>query len=197
MAKKFAKLSEIIGGGSVVCIASGPSLTAEDVEMVKQWRGDRRSVIVANATFRAAPWADAMYAMDRKFWDVYRSEIVQVFQGLKYCGTCLPATYGAMYVMPHEMTTHGNSGAACVSLAVHCGAKRVIMLGFDCQHDGKKTHWHDDHPSPLGNARTVNKWPAKFRALAARIGAKAEVVNASRRTALTMFPRVDLAEALC
>ena len=54
-----------------VCIASGPSLTPEDVQAVKEWRdAGKGKVIVVNTTFRAAPWADAMFAMDAKWWPI-------------------------------------------------------------------------------------------------------------------------------
>lgn len=81
-------------------------------------------------------------------------------------------------------------------MAVYMGAKNVVMLGFDCQHTGGHAHWHGNHPAGLGNAGSVNKWPAKFEALKRDIAGKAKVVNASRTSALTMFERVDLEQAL-
>jgi hypothetical protein len=79
-------------------------------------------------------------------------------------------------------------------MAAHMGAKRVILLGYDCQHTGGKAHWHGDHPSHLGNASAMDQWIVSFGQLAARL--KCEVLNATRETALECWPRVDLEKAL-
>lgn len=90
----------------------------------------------------------------------------------------------------------GNSGAGALCLAAHFGAKRIIMLGYDCKHaaDGKR-HWHGNHPKGLGNAGSVDKWPAQFRDVAQRLHG-VEIVNATRDTSLTIWPQVPLEEAL-
>lgn len=91
-----------------------------------------------------------------------------------------------------------NSGAGGIAAAVALGARRVILLGYDCKYaaDGRR-HWHGDHPkgSGAGNAGSIGRWPAQFQELVSHLqGAK--VINASRDTALTMFPRMPLEEAL-
>lgn len=86
-----------------------------------------------------------------------------------------------------------NSGAGAMIAASLMGATRIIMLGYDCKKNDK-VHWHGDHPAPLGNAHSINKWPAQFRKAAKHI--KCEVVNASRDTALDMFERINLEDAL-
>lgn len=89
-----------------------------------------------------------------------------------------------------------NSGVAAIALAQQFQARRVVMLGFDCQKAGRLVHWHGDHPAGLGNAGSMDKWPAQFAALANRAGSM-QVINASRVSALTCFPRAELEEALC
>ena len=70
------------------CIASGPSLTAEDVELVRRWRlantPEERRVIAVNTTFRMAPWADTLFASNDPWWVWARQEVGQ-FQGQKLC----------------------------------------------------------------------------------------------------------------
>jgi hypothetical protein len=174
----------------VVCIASGPSLTEDDVEAVKQWGG---KVIVANTTFRLAPWADALFAMDRKWWEMYYPETL-CFQGRKFSTVSLPRT---MEVTKADITNYRNSGANCVSLAASEGATEVVLLGFDCSHDGSKTHWHGSHPVGLSDAKTVKVWPLIFDRLAKDMKRKGvKVWNASRRTALGCFEWRGLNELL-
>lgn len=175
-----------------VCIASGPSLTAEDCEMVRNWRrvSDDRMVIVTNLTFRAVPWADALYAMDRAWWRVYGSEAGS-FAGKRYCRH--RGIIGVEQVPIRALGSH--SGADAIRLAAHLGARKIVLLGYDCQHTGGKRHWHDDYSSRgLGNASSVERWPKQLRRV--RDEVSAEIVNASRQTALDIFPRVPL-EAIC
>ena len=181
-----------------VCIASGPSLTVEDVEMVRGWRASAsdRFVVVANTSFRIAPWADFQFAMDDKWWRVYRDEFKRSFKGLGYCQNGSAAIgYAVTLSKTKGFETFGNSGSACVMLAHYKGARRIVMLGYDCNRTGGKSHWHGDHPRGLGNAGSLHKWPIMFDRLAAAVK-DAEVINASRETRLKCFQRLPLAQAL-
>jgi hypothetical protein len=153
--------------------------------------------VVTNTTFRMCPWATALMGYDVKWWQVHHKEVSETFHGHKVSGVLDCKPYGARSLRLLKFQPFGNSGAAAISMAVFAGSKRVILLGFDCQHTAGKTHWHGDHPAPLGNAGSVLKWPEKFRQVgkyAKRHGC--EVINASRETALDMFPRVSLEDCL-
>ena len=177
-----------------VCIASGPSLTPEDVQAVKEWRdAGKGKVIVVNTTFRAAPWADALFAMDAKWWNVYHAEVAETFKGQPYTTSTLPIDQRHRTKKLRGVKEYRNSGAGAVSLAAHLGATRVAMLGYDCKHNGM-THWHGSHPKGLGDAVSVARWPVKFGELARDM--KVPVVNCSRETALTCFPRGTLEDFL-
>lgn len=132
--------------------------------------------------------------MDKKWWDVHIAEVREVFRG------DLASTSGQVrrYGVPEArgwLDPFGNSGAGCVALAVEMGAERVLMLGYDCQKTGGKAHWHGDHPQGLGNAGSVNKWGDHFARLRRRYASKT-IINCSRETALTCFPRGDLESEL-
>ncbi len=183
---------------TVVCIASGPSLTADDVERVRQWRHAEgqdygRAVIVTNTTFRIAPWADLLYARDRQWWLTYVDEVATTFAGERASLGELRPQFGLIPAGAFEH--YNNSGAAAISLAAHRGAVKIVMLGYDCQHTNGRTHWHGDHPPTLGNAGSVHVWMDGFRALAAAL-ADVTVINASRATAIDLWPRMALEVAL-
>lgn len=181
------------GWGDVVCIASGPSLTPQDCETVRRWReaGSGRAVIVVNTTFRLAPWADVLYAMDASWWNAHLDEVRRTFRGR------LVNPWREMRGVERVRFEHRrNSGAGAISLAAHWGARRVVLLGYDCQRTGGQTHWHGDHPRGLGNAGTIGLWPAIFARLAKSLAGRVTVINATRETALTCFERRPLAEAL-
>lgn len=188
-------------GQTVACLASGPSLTAEDCETV---RAIGCPVIVTNNTFQLCPWADVVLGFDSAWWRAYGADVARVFGGEKLC--CAPvgtgpgsvAVYGVQSLHGRDwFRPHLNSGASALALAVVAGAARVLLLGYDCQKTDGKTHWHGDHERGLSNARSIAKWPLRMKNVA-RLAKerKVRVVNCSRSTALTCFDRRSLEEEL-
>lgn len=116
-------------------------------------------------------------------------EVKAIFKGQVYSASGLAKRYGAGWYPRGQFM---NSGACAISFAISLGAKRVYLLGYDCQKTGGKAHWHDDYPK-LGNAESIGAWPDEFKKVAAFAHKqKVEVVNCSRETALTCFPRASL-----
>jgi hypothetical protein len=92
-----------------------------------------------------------------------------------------------------------NSGFQAVNFAARCGARRVVLTGFDLSL-GDGVHWHGRHEAPgLNNpdARMLAGC-AKLLDMAAPVLVErgVEIVNASRKTTLTAWPRMTMAEAL-
>jgi hypothetical protein len=182
-------------GRTAVCIASGPSLTVEDCEFV---RGAGLPTIVTNTTFRIAPWADVLFGFDYKWWRVHLAEVRATFSGRLFCqSNRWPSRYLEWPGMARGYRSFGNSGANAVSLAVVLGASRVVLLGYDCQLTGGRSHHHGDHPEPFANCDKLPQWPLQFERLGRWASARGiPVVNASRESALTCFDRVPLELAL-
>lgn len=131
--------------------------------------------------------------MDRAWWDVHLAEVKATFRGE------LLSRRNSLGIRDARLPIGtSNSGAGAIALAAARGARRIVLLGYDCQHTGGKTHWHGDHPKGCaGNAapKTIRKWPAQFLDVQGRL-AGVEIINCSRETALTVFPRAQLEEAL-
>jgi hypothetical protein len=134
--------------------------------------------------------------MDRAWWDVHLQEVNNTFRGVRYSNNPLSQKYNVRKLNQSEFKTYGNSGASCISLAAAGGAKKVILLGFDCQKTDNKTHWHGDHPPTLGNAGQISRWHDNFALQAKALHGKVEVINCSRQTALKCYPRAELEEIL-
>lgn len=134
--------------------------------------------------------------MDADWWKVYGAEVKETFGGEL---ASLGSRPGVRKVRTAYNRNQGqNSGAGAIALAASWGARRIILLGYDCQHTGGQTHWHGDHPKgTAGNAspKSVAKWPAQFRDLLPHVRG-AEIINATRQTALTIFPQATLEDAL-
>ena len=181
-------------GETVFCLGSGPSMTQADADRLQG-----RRVIVVNTTFRLAPWADALFFQDGKWWRHYHREVIADFRGQPV--TVAPLNHPRVdRISPFAMRTQENSGTGAIALALLTGASRIVLLGMDCMPDGERMHWHGSHPhgtERLGNGGSIDKWPEKFAALAARAdNLHIPVINCSRRTALDCFPRTALEDEL-
>lgn len=189
-------------GSEVVCIASGPSLTIEDVELVRQWRYDMawRRVIVTNNTWQIAPWADALFAMDLAWWQQYHAAVDRGYRGLRLTQHSQGEKFNALNLRRRlrAYKNYKNSGACAVAAAIHLGASRVVMVGYDGAKVAGKAHWHDDHPKGLGNAGSVKRWPADFELVKGLVMRTKglTVINASRNSVLRHFERQELEQAL-
>lgn len=186
---------------TVVCLASGPSLTREDVD----YCNGKAKVIAINTTITLAPWADAFHACDLRVWQWHRQHLL-TYQGLRFSLDAAASEFGATVLRnggvwglsadPTALSTGRNSGYQAINLSVLLGASRVILVGYDMQRgpDGEK-HWHGEHPN-----RTEPPYAsciAAFKTLVEPLkAAGVDVVNCSRLTALEMFPRLSLEEAL-
>lgn len=180
------------------CIASGPSLTPEDCELVRAWREastDRR-VYVTNNTYQLCGWADTLFAGDSKWREFYGAH--------DFAGRRVTSKKAAGWeTIPSGMPWYQNSGAAIISLAMHEGANRVYLLGYDCKKTGGKTHWHGSHVGVLSSGRVLKdatnmrEWPSVFAQVAtAANAAHVRIVNCTRDTALKCFKRQSLEACL-
>jgi hypothetical protein len=184
-------------GQTVFVLASGPSLTTTDVEAVRAYATRYKCpVVVTNTTFRLAPWADLLFFYDRKWWKVHGTEVEKTFKGV--CATVSQITTEKVFSLQGTgFNAYRNSGGGAISFALAAGAKRVVLVGLDGKYaaDGRR-HWHEQHPG-LGDAVSLPRFIKYFPALAdeaARLGVV--VLNASRDTGLTCFPRVCLDDVL-
>jgi hypothetical protein len=194
-------------GSTVVCIASGPSLTAEDVAYVLARKNENPHVrvIAVNREFESAPWADVCYGADFDFWYAYIASFREKFKGGEAWTMSVPAKErfgincigrfgGDGYsIVPGTISTGGNSGYQAVHLAAYWGAKKIVMLGYDMQRTGGKEHHYGIHAHGLRNGRNFPFWIRRFTPLLRDLkNMGIEVLNCTRKTALTSVPRTAL-----
>lgn len=190
---------------TVVILASGPSLVSEDVDLCR----GRVKVVAVNDAHRLAPWADVLYSSDRDWWSYYKG--VPEFAGERWAigRKKQYAGFHAIRVLkigprdglsdrPDELCTGSNSGYAAVNLAVHFGARQIVLLGFDLGWEGPRSHFFGRHPARLTDVDShfhyFRKVFAKVPKLLAARGVS--IVNCSRRTTMPTVPRRPLADVL-
>lgn len=208
----------------VVIVGAGPSLCREDLERVRQaceereeggrqvaGGGRRRRLIVVNRIWQQAPWADLLYACDHQWWDSEEAPGADEFSGLKVTPHPRAADWGCLRVPgedgeglsldPLRIHYNSNSGAQAFNLSVHlAGPGRRVLIGFDCKlGPGGRRHCHPDHAGTLKNPTDIEfvGWRQRWERIAQDAeAAGVEVINCSRETALTCFPRARLEDVL-
>lgn len=195
-----ASVPRLWPGSTIAILAGGPSLTQTDVDFC---RGRARVMAIKDA-IRLAPWADVLYSGEIKWWKHYAPTLT--YEGLRY-GINVNEPVDSVTMLrntgplgleldPSGLRTGKNSGFQAVNVAVHLGAKKIVLLGYDMQPQGGSQHWFGKHPywtSDPPYQAFLDCWPSIVRPLL-QLGVT--VVNASRRTALEVFPRIALEECL-
>lgn len=208
-------------GETVFCVASGPSLRDMDLARL---RG--RRVIVVNDNYLRCPWADILYFCDHKWWVWHSSkpelrDKFAAFAGVKATldRRVAEADLEIMWLQdagwnpdqglvgldprPTHLRNGRNGGYQALHLAVHLGARRIVLLGYDMKPGPKgETHWFGEHVDDTGRERptgpaTIAKWATNFETLVAPLQERGiEVLNATPGSAITCFPRSRLEDCL-
>lgn len=188
---------------AIFVAASGPSVTAADLEAVK---AAGIPLLVINDTWLLAPWARAMYACDGRWWDAWAHETAEGFQGERWTQDEASATrYGLRYIASVDCAGLGtdclhqgrNSGYQAINLAYLWGYRTVYLLGYDMSADRGRTHFFGTHArgtlldAPGGYEQYLDAF-AQMRPQDFGL----TVINCSRRTALECFPREPLEDVL-
>jgi hypothetical protein len=181
-------------------MASGPSITEEQVETVRQ---SAHPVIAVNNTFQLAPWCDHIFAADILWWYRYYNEVTEVSDAKRWTlegvGRHFQKKRGYDKIL-HELpfdremglgktrVNHGgNSGYIAVNLAYLMGAKKIILIGYDHQHTNGQRHFHGDHDPKhfRTNADDIDRWVTNFAWLDWDLRKEGvNLVNCSTETAL-------------
>lgn len=195
---------------TIVCLATGPSLTQSDCDYVESLH---LPTIAINDAHRMAPWAEVLYCSDRMWWRKYKG--VPSFAGLKYGVGSSPGKnnkfpefpdvkvlrnsgYAGLDLSPDGLKTARNSGYAAINLAYHFGAKRIVLLGYDMGWRGAKAHFFGDHPSGLSQREDLYpNFRKSFLSIVQPLkDVGVEVVNCTPNTSLEAFPLGVLRDVL-
>ena len=200
---------------TLVCIATGPSVTPEQVEIAR--RKGFELYACNNAIF-LAPDAALLYAVNHRWWLHYWDKVkdlpcekwtTNTFASEYFGINCINETHKPGLSQNRDVIHHGHgSGYSLVSMAYRNGAERIILLGYDLKyatdynaanHDPGSTprHFFGEYP------HSMQHWPSKqvkggvhvellelYRSIARQN--VVEVVNCSPDSAIDCFPNVPI-----
>lgn len=193
-------------GETCAIVASGPSAAKVGVELLCKY--DVR-VIAINTSHELVPWADVLYACDKRWWQRYRG--VPDFRGLKITQDVCDEFPDVRRVTVDKFSNDlvleplgslgagGNSGFQAINLAVQFGCRCLLLIGFDMRVDLGE-HWHARHPHPLSNPHPIDnlpRWRMAIDGIAPKLKAlDIDVINCSSVSMLTAYKKTSLEEAL-
>lgn len=194
-------------GETCAIVAGGPSAKDHDFDLLRK---SGAKVIAINNAHQLVPWADMLFACDLAWWKRYGPGLE--FKGLRLSTdkhSC-KASWGVQQVnldrpsdnlnLIHYNTVGwgGNSGFQALNLAVQFGCSKIILIGYDMT-TVNGLHWHGRHPQGMNNPteQNVKRWRRAVDAAADDLEPLGiEVINCSRLSALTRYPKMTLQEAL-
>jgi len=201
-------------GKTVFCLGSGDSLRRlrqdEWAEIVSLQRSIGAIVFAVNSSVKTVRLngcePDALFFTDTNWFEVNEA-LVRAFPGRLFTVCKIArAAYDRLERIANELTAPfmvgqtpmrdgRSSGHRAVSIAIMCGAKRVVLLGYDMRVDpvSGRSHCHDDYSWPGMGGMFADEFIPGFDGWyrdALAVGC--EVVNATNGTDLAEFPKVPL-----
>lgn len=226
LCSKYSKLLEyknIHNGERCFIIATGPSLTMEDIESLKgEYTFSMNSIC---KLYDQTDWRPSYYAVQDNFVFAKMNSIIRKHKEVPFfISDNIKRKYKRepeWIEFPTDTTYHsydmkiGNYFAkfsddaydivydgysiaySCIELAVYMGFKEIYLLGTDCTYLGEKEHFVDsgveDRSRKYATPKLIVGYE-KVKEYADSHGIK--VYNATRGGVLEVFPRVKLEDVL-
>ena len=154
--------------------------------------------IVINKAYRKVKRADALYFGDTNF---HRSDGNSLwrFLGDKIYTICKIERTERTDPRLEKIKLNFkpcNSGLGAIFLAVRMGAKKIVLLGFDCKYTNRKKNWHDIEQVSERHAREALTYENMLKDFpeAVKKLKKIDIINASIDSAIECFPKKDISE---
>lgn len=203
-------------GQTVACIATGPSLTLQQVEAA---RSKGFVLFGCNNVWRDVPDLSVLYACNEGWWAHYWCDDLLYYPAEKWTTNKVAADKFSLNWIAEKfdyglssnpnIVHHGHgSGYTMLNLAYLMGASRILLLGYDCKYapdysgqDRKigsaPRHFFGEYPSALRHwpffsiKNGVHVEMVELYRSVAQQGA-VEIVNCTPGSAIDCFPRADI-----
>lgn len=204
--KRFWRVPQMWPDAECYIIGGGPSLLATDLSVLE---GNGAKIIAVNHAFTRIR-SDVVFSGCRNWLRAHAWVLSQLDA---YVITTCPYDTGLDFVKVARHRTRPlglsrnekwllwnfSSGACAVDLAVHLGAKKIVLFGFDMRKIAGRTNWHTEHKTSIDDKynpydRFLLPWPSIARDAKSR---GIEILNATPGSALRAFPVISPQEVLC
>lgn len=178
-----------------VVIASGASLTDEQVAWVYNSDKVDNVIAVSNVGLTKAPWADALVSYDTAWWQTHLEHVY--FKGRKFSSK------------PYERVEHFDMKKRGVGGFINSGlfgmyvardiykAEKIVLLGFD-MHRRNGQHFFGEH-TRIYNGRPLHNTDEKLFKIHIKQFERfygSDVVNCTPDSDLNFFPKAELSDII-
>lgn len=193
-------------GRPFVLCATGPSLTLDVVETIREFK-DKVVVFGINDAYRIIDFLDEFYACDTKWWDTWGADFKEKHPNVSAWTQCkpsadkfriqhIPGKHHQSFSVSSNLIHFGkNSGYQALNIAYLMGGSKFILTGYNMGPANGKNHFFGDHPPGLHRSSPYPAFLAAFGTIQPEIGEK--IINCTPDSALNWFKRADLRETLC
>ena len=195
-------------GETAIIVGGGRSITDLGQDKILPHFEGRYPIIACNSSFLLVPSCEVLFGADHRWWNENKWNIGRHLGFWKI--TRRPLSGKQPYPVHYVRTEHKgglsldpgfvhgrNSGHVAINLAVHFGASRLILVGFDMRsRENGQQNWHTLHSRPA-NVDAFETWVSDME-MAAPILRKAgiEALNANPNSAIKVFPFCNLEDWL-
>jgi hypothetical protein len=207
-------------GQTIACIATGPSLTLQQVEAAR-----RKGFVLfgCNNVWRDVPDLSLLYACNEEWWVRSWCDELKQYPAEKWTTNKVAADKFSLNWIAEKfdqglstnprIVHHGHgSGYTMLNLAYLMGASRIVLLGYDCKYapdyDGRAKkvgstprHYWAENGGEYHSS--MQHWPifsikdgvhVEMVALYASVAMQkvVEIVNCTPDSAIDCFPRADI-----
>ena len=209
-------------GKTFVCMASGPSLSEEVIEMVRPYQAAGDVVVAGlNDVYRICDYMDEFYACDQHWWKYHLKNAqagvhlldsnpdTRIWGNQTAAPTlnqhprvniCMGRGAKGFSEDPELIHWGSNSGFQLLNLMWHLGGpkSKFILVGYNMQIPHKMGHrghhFFGPHPKPMSQSGAYKGFVKQYHTIQGHI--KKQVVNCTVDSALDCFHKADLADEL-
>ena len=190
---------------TAILMATGPSLTQEQVEYVRDHKEDQ-IVFGCNDVYKICDFMDIHYACDTRWWKHNGKTFREKFPKLESWTQCKTSSdeynlnwtdgnHSAGLSLSPELIHFGsNSGYQLLNIAFLMGCNKFLLLGYNMQHFGGKSHFFGDHEGGMNNNSPYTTFVTKYGTIQDPI--KKLIINCTENSALKVFKKSTLEEEL-
>ena len=143
--------------------------------------------------YLVAPWADAVYFADSKWWQWHQDGIAKRWPWVaftapevrarfaEFCGQKITIENTGMMIsdpdvhmfrnggreglseITNTLCTGSNSGYQALNLAVLAGAAKILLVGYDMSFPDGKSHSHNGHPVKVAETHYARFYADAFK----------------------------------
>jgi hypothetical protein len=198
-----------LSDSTVFLLGGGPSLLDSLPELekhlehkeIRKWK-----IFSINESIYVAPYSDLLFFRDTS-WYLGNKSVVDAWTGVVVTSTAskfydpkvnvVKMKHCDNFLIGGDTIKYGRSaGHIALSLAIDLGAKKCMLLGYDCRIVNGRTHFHDKPSNAIAITYKEYFLPSWIGWGDAALAAGVEVVNCTPDSAILSFPRRPLSEVL-